>query len=247
MSIDLHAMAKIRYNLGLFNIGCINNAFDTYKDYLKLNEIMPDKQQPMLGDVLEYLSYMINVENLADRINENTYVSIFNVLPMERKEPHSFLFTEYLLLPYLTDIIEYKPTKESILRYKDMAEYNAISGNIKYVVYWNYILLLLPYYNLDFILNHIDLVIEGNDEYRKIIKHAHNLKELVLKSFREFITSNLKSSTDFLSDKISIIELVNSETISIKCSDSIFKIMMDFIDNNGERFKDLLEERNGVS
>lgn len=128
-----------------------------------------------------------------------------------------------------------------------MAEYNIVSTESKYIGWWNYILLLLPFYDLDFILNHIDMVIDNNLEYKRVITHLHTLKELIIKSLREFINSSLKDNISFLSDKISFIEMVNDETISLKSTDSIYKLMMDFIDNNEDVFRDILEERNGVS
>lgn len=247
MSLDLQKTVNIKYNLGLYNIGSIINSYETYKDYLELNNILPSKEELKFEDIIDYMCYMLNVENLSDRLNENSIISLFNILPKEKKEPRSLLFVEYLILPFLSDIVPYTPTRDSIRRYKDMAEYNVISSDVRYVMYWNYILLLLPYYNLEFILNHIDMVKENNNEYRRIITHLHSLKELVIKSLREFISTSLKDNVDFLSDKISFITLVNDESIAIKSSDSIYKLMMDFIDNNGERFKDMLEERNGIS
>ena len=243
MSIDIMKLAKPKYSLGLFNISGINNAFETYKDYLKLNELTPDKYNITIGDVIDYLNYLVNVEYLSDRVSENNLVSKFNILPIERKEPSSLLFVEYLVLLYESEITPFKPNKDAILRYKNMPEFKAISSNIKYIPFWNYIGLLLPFYNLDFILNHIDLVLDGNEEYRRKIFHLVSLKELVKKSLREFINISLKHSIEFVNDRIVIMEFVNSDTITLKTTDSIYKLMIDFIDNNGERFLDVLEEK----
>lgn len=247
MSLDLQKNVNIRYNVGIYNIGNIINSYVTYKDYLKLNNLYPKKNEVEIEDIINYLNYLINIENLSDRLSENSIVSLFNILPKEKKEPGSLIFTEYLILPYLSEIIPYIPNSDSIRNYRKMAEYNIVSTESKYIGWWNYILLLLPFYDLDFILNHIDMVIDNNLEYKRVITHLHTLKELIIKSLREFINSSLKDNISFLSDKISFIEMVNDETISLKSTDSIYKLMMDFIDNNEDVFRDILEERNGVS
>lgn len=244
---------------GYFNVSNIVNSYNSLKQYVKDYSIS-FKRFPELNEILDILENRINAQCLDDELINSNNAEVFELyFSYKAAQNRSNVIDDVITLLFLPIDGKIKSSHTSLdsilksvtrLDFKDIETYNFKDYTFfkeikesKWYKYGDYVILLANYFEKDFILRHLEGIESNNEDYLKVLTTFRTLSTLLLTNINIFVNNLDSNIKNILQSRYSFVRQYNDDTISIFCSDIIYKLMLEYVLHNPEKFIEV-NERN---